>query len=251
MLEKLPERVRTPAVLEAALSPSALLLAGAGASAAILGGLPLVAAGVAGVAAFVARVAFAVPRGRPDDRINPSKVSDPWRRFVVEAQQAQQRFDRTSRQTQAGPLRERLEAIGRRIEDGVRECWRIARQGDQLGRALRELDQREVEADLSRVTAELDSAEGGRKQTLARTRDALISQQNAYRRIASVWNDASDRLLQLNAQLDEAVARAVELSLHGSDSDLRPLGADVDNLVSELEALRLGLEEVEGLPSTS
>lgn len=249
MLEKLPERVRTPAVLEAALSPSAFLLAGAGASVAILGGLPLVAAGVAGVAAFVARVALAVPRGRADDKINPSKVGDPWRRFVIEAQQTQQRFDRTARQTQAGPLRERLETIGRRIEDGVRECWRIARQGDQLGRALRELDQSEVDADLARINEELEQASDARKATLARTRDALVSQQSAYRRIASVWNNASDRLQQLNAQLDEAVARAVELSLHGSDSDLRPLGADVDNLVSDLEALRLGLEEVEGLPS--
>jgi hypothetical protein len=48
----------------------------------------------------------------------------------------------------------------------------------------------------------------------------------------------------INAQLDEAVARAVELSVGGHDvGDLRPLTDDVDNLVNELEALRQGLEE--------
>lgn len=244
MLEKLPERVRTPAVLDAALSPSALLLAGAGASAAILGGLPLVAAGAAGALAYVARVALAIPRKRAGERINPSQVAEPWRRFVIEALQAQARFDRTVKQTQSGPLHDHLATIGRRIADGVQECWRIARQGDVLQGALKELNQNEVEADLERVTDELREASGSRKQSLERTRAALVSQRSAYERIASVWAEARDRLQVLNAQLDEAVARAVELSVHGADTDaLQPLGTDVDNLVGELESLRLGLEE--------
>jgi hypothetical protein len=51
----------------------------------------------------------------------------------------------------------------------------------------------------------------------------------------------------LNAQLDEAVARAVELSVHAdSETDIAPLGNDVDSLVSELESLREGLEETGG-----
>lgn len=244
MLARLPERVRTPAVLRAALSPSAFLLAGAGMSAAILGGLPIAVAGVAGAVAYAARVALAVPRGKPGDRINPSQVSEPWRAFVVEAQQAQARFDRTVRQTQDGPLREHLTAIGRRIAEGVQECWRIARQGDVLQSALKQLNQDEVDADLERVTRELRDASGSRHTALERTRDALVAQQRAFQRIASVWTDARDRLQVLNAQLDEAVARAVELSVHGADTDaLNPLGADVDTLVDELESLRLGLEE--------
>lgn len=244
MLERLPERVRTPAVVRAVFSPSAFLLAGAGMSAAILGGLPLAVAGAAGALAYAARVALAVPRGKAGDKINPSQVSEPWRRFVLEAQQAQARFDRTVRQTHEGPLREHLTAIGRRIAEGVQECWRIARQGDVLQRALHELNQDEVEADLERVNDELRGAEGSRQQSLSRTRDALLAQRRSYERIASVWTEARDRLQVLNAQLDEAVARAVELSVHGGDSDaLRPLDADVDTLVHELESLRLGLEE--------
>jgi chromosome segregation ATPase len=244
VLARLPERVRTPKVLRAAMSPSALLLAGAGASAAILGGLPLAAAAAAGGLGWLARVAFALPRTPAGDRIEPRQVSEPWRRFVLDAQQARARFDRTVSQCQEGPIKERLQAIGRRIADGVTECWRIAKQGDVLQRALHSLNHDEIEAELSEVNAELREARGTRHDSLMRTRDALVAQKQSYERIASVWEDARDRLQVLNAQLDEAVARAVELSVKTSDLDaLNPLTNDVDTLVGELESLRLGLEE--------
>jgi hypothetical protein len=48
----------------------------------------------------------------------------------------------------------------------------------------------------------------------------------------------------LNARLDEAVARAIELSVHaGSVDELNSLGTDVQGVVDDMEALRQGLEE--------
>ena len=247
MLARLPERVRTPAVARAITSPSALLLAGAGMSAAILGGLPIAAAAVVGGLAWIGRVALAVPRKPAGDRVDPNRVSDPWRRFVIDAQQAQARFDRTVRQCQDGPIRERLTMIGRRIADGVVECWRIARQGDVLQGALKALDRDEIDAGLSNVSAELADASERRRASLERTRDALVAQQQSYERLESVWSDTRNRLEVLNAQLDEAVARAVELSVHTGDINaLNPLTADVETLVDDLESLRLGLEEAGG-----
>jgi hypothetical protein len=247
VLARLPERLRKRAVLEAATSPSALLLAGAGASVAILGGLPIAAAAVAGGVGWLARVAFAVPRKPAGDRVQPNQVSEPWRRFVIDAQQARTRFDRTVNQCQDGPIKERLQAIGRRIADGVTECWRIAKQGDVLQRALKSLDHEAIEDELASVTRELHDATGSRHDSLTRTRDALLAQGRSYERIASVWEDARNKLQVLNAQLDEAVARAVELSVKTADLDaLNPLTNDVDSLVGELESLRLGLEEAGG-----
>jgi len=247
VLARLPERVRTPAVARAITSPSALLLAGAGMSAAILGGLPIAAAAVVGGLAWIGRVALAVPRKPAGDRVDPNRVSDPWRRFVIDAQQAQARFDRTVRQCQDGPIRERLTMIGRRIADGVVECWRIARQGDVLQGALKALDRDEIDAGLSNVSAELADASERRRASLERTRDALVAQQQSYERLESVWSDTRNRLEVLNAQLDEAVARAVELSVHTGDINaLNPLTADVETLVDDLESLRLGLEEAGG-----
>ncbi len=247
MLARLPERVRTRAVLEAATSPSAFLLAGAGVSAVIVAGLPLGLAALAGGLAWAGRVALAVPRRPAGDRVEPNRVSDPWRRFVIDAQQAQARFDRTVRQCQSGPIRDRLAMIGRRIADGVLECWHIARQGDVLQGALKALDRNEIEAGLSDVSAQLADASETRRAALNRTRDALLAQKQSYERLESVWHDTRDRLEVLNAQLDEAVARAVELSVHTGDIDaLKPLTDDVENLVDELESLRLGLEEAGG-----
>ncbi len=213
-------------------------------SAAIVGGLPIAAVAALGALAWVGRVALAVPRQRAGDRINPNRVSDPWRRFVIDAQQAKARFDRTVRQCQTGPIKDRLAMIGRRIADGVNECWRIARQGDVLQGALKALDRSEIDAGLSDVAAELEGASDSRKASLTRTRDALLAQRQSYERLESVWHDTRNRLEVLNAQLDEAVARAVELSVHTGDIDaLKPLTDDVESLVDELESLRLGLEE--------
>jgi hypothetical protein len=251
VLARLPERVRTAAVLDAATSPTALLLAGVGASAVILAGLPIAAAAVAAGVGWAARVAVAVPRKPAGDRIEPNRVSEPWRRFVIDAQQSRARFDKTVRQCQDGPIKERLGAIGRRIGDGVTECWRIARQGEVLQRALQSLDHKAIETELAQVEQEQRDATGTRRDSLARTRDALVAQQQSYERIASVWEDARNRLQVLNAQLDEAVARAVELSVKTGDLDaLNPLTNDVEGLVSELESLRLGLEEAGGASAT-
>ena len=245
VLERLPENVRTPAVARAVVSPSAVLLAGAGAAAAILGGLPLAAAAGIGALAWAARVAMAVPRRKPGERIDAFRVGEPWRKYVLDAQQAKARFDRTTERMRGGPLQERLQGIGSRLEDGVRECWRIAQQGDQLVGAFQQLDVRNTQEELADLHRDLAAARGddSRTKSLQRAITAVEAQLASAERIRDVAEDASDRLKLINAQLDEAVARAVELSVGAHDvGDLRPLTDDVDNLVSELEALRQGME---------
>lgn len=253
MIERLPARVRTPQVARAILSPSAFLLAGAAAAAAILAGaLPL--APVAAIAAWAGRVALAVPRRQRGDRIDPFSVSEPWRRFVQDAQQAKARFDRVVTGTAPGPLQDRLQTIGGRIEDGVRACWRIARQGHNLQGGLRQFDMREITREEAEVAAERARVDAGDPSAAAleRTHRALIAQRASYERLHSVWQEAQTKLRVLNAQLDEAVARAVEISLHPSDvAALSPLGSDVDALVGELESLRQALEETSATPGAS
>ncbi len=244
MLERLPERARTPAVARAVTSPSAVLLAGAGMSVAILGGLPLVAAAAVGVLAWGARVAMAVPRSRRAERIDPFTVGEPWRHFVTDALQARAKFEQTVSRARPGPLRDRLVQLGERLDDGVGECWRIARQGDVLQAALGQLDIDQVRQELAEVQAELARCPAGERASLERAEVAVRSQLASAERIERVSRDASTRLRVLNAQMDEAVARAVELSVTAADgSDLSPLSADVESLVGELESLRLALEE--------
>lgn len=252
MIERLPERLRTPSVARAATSPSAVLLAGAGMAGAILAGVPLVGAAVVGALAWAARTAMAAPRTAPQDRISPRAVAEPWRGFVTDALEARDRFDRTVGRARAGPLRDQLAHVGLRLRDGVLECWRIALQGDALDSALEQLDVEATRRELAQLHEEQRRATGEARASLDRAEQAVLAQLASAERVARVADDARNRLRALNAQLDEAVARAVELSLTAGDGrELRPLSADVESLVSELESLRQALEETRGPRATA
>lgn len=254
MIEQLPERVRTRRVAEAVTSPSGILLAGAAAAAAIaFAPLWPITAPIAAVAAWAARVAMAVPRTPKAERIDPRRLRDPWRHFVLDAQEAKAKFVTAVGRARPGPMRERLEDLGRRIDQAVSECWGIACQGDALESGLTQLDPRAVHAELRQVEEDRTRArDSATVQALDRTAAALGAQLASAERLAAVARDASNRLRVLNAQLDEAVARAVELTLRTSDAGaLSPLTEDVESLVSEMESLRQALEETHATPGTS
>lgn len=232
------DRFLTPPVARAITSPSGILLAGVGASAAILVGLPIAAIVGVGAAAWAARVAIAVPRDGSDARrVDPFALQDPWRSFVRNAQQARRRFDEAVQGARPGPMRERLTEIGGRLDDAVEECWRVARQGQALADARSKLDTNEAQREL----ASLDQSSPSQRQTA----EALQAQIASAQRVETTIIDARDRLRLLDARMDEAVARAIELSVSGGDVDLGGLGNDVDGLVGDMEALRQGLEETE------
>ncbi len=248
-MQAIPDRYKSRKTADALMSPSAIVLAGAGAAVGIVAGLPLLAVAGVGAAAWAARVAFALPRRKRESRVNPRGLTEPWRGFVEDAVEAQSRFDRTVGRMRTGPLQDRLRQIGARISDGVHECWEIACQGNELQGAYEQLDVAAVKQEMRQL--ETEKRQGHKDpdhvKSIDRAIAAVQSQLSSAERIGEVAQDASDRLRVLDAQLDEAVARAVELSVHAdSETDIAPLGADVDSLVSELESLRQGLEESGG-----
>lgn len=244
------DRFFTPPVARAIMSPSGILLAGAGASVAILVGLGPLGALALGVLAWGGRVGYAIPRKAGDDRIDPFTLNEPWRRFVQSALQSQSRFDQAVHNAERGPLRDRLGEIGDRVHDAVRECWRIARQGQVLADASSQIDTAGVERQLAEVQANA-TAPWAAGSSLEKTAAALEAQLASANRLATVTRDAQDRLRLLNARMDEMVARAIELSVDASQVDeLGGLGSDVDGLVDEMEALRLAMDETDRLGVT-
>ena len=243
------DRFLTRPVADTLLAPSSILLAGAGASLAIVAGLPLLVAPVMGAAAWALRVLAAVPRNRGREEIDPFALPEPWRHFVVEALRAQVRYRQAIAGAEAGPIRQRLGTIGERIDDGVHEAWRIARRGAQLVEARHGIDDVDARRELGRV--EQEGAAAG--SAADRTAQALRSQIEAADRLDSTIAAVRDQLRLLDARLDESVARAAELSVRiGDAAELAPVGADVEGLVQEMEALRLALEETSGpqIPGT-
>jgi hypothetical protein len=173
--------------------------------------------------------------------IDPSELNDPWRGFVREALDAQRRYRAAVEATATGPLRDRLGEIGKRLEAGVQECWRIARRGDALTAAIGNLDamSARVELENAKRAAQLMPSE-----TSDHTVEALQAQVDSADRLITVARGAQNDVRLLDARLDEAVARAIELSWHAEHVDeLGGLGGDVDTLVGELESLRAALDE--------
>lgn len=232
---------------EAITAPSALLLAGAGASVAIVAGAPLVAAGVVGALAWGARVWQRLPKVAEKDRIDVFALREPWRHYVRDALQARDRFRKAVESTDEGPLRDRLADIAARVEDAVHECHSIARRGQELSRAVRELNTARIRRELEDVEAQARRRPD--RPELAAAVESLRAQFASAQRLATVAQDAGDKLTRINAELDEAVARAVELSVSPAlaagdvGTGVTPLGSDVEHIVGELESLRLALEE--------
>jgi hypothetical protein len=151
-----------------------------------------------------------------------------------------------------GPLRETLTDIGRRLDDGVEQVWATAQQGQTLRQARRRIDVDVVTRRLTdaRAIAAKTQADDplSLDDTASRTVESLESQLASAKRLDDVTAQAEARLKLLQAQLDEAVARAAELgaSSAADASQLAGVGDDVDHVVLEMEALRQALEETGG-----
>jgi hypothetical protein len=242
----LRDRFFTPPVARAITSPTAILAIGVGAGVGIVAGGGVVGAVALAAAAFAGRVAAAIPRAPQEERIDPFTLSEPWRHYVQDAVQAHNRFRDAVHGARQGPLRERLQEIDDRVETGVREVWRIARRGHDLVDARRRVDPDSIRREITATEANANQpwATGS---ALERTMESLKAQLATVERLERVIADADSRLRLLNARLDEAAARTIELSVQAHDvSDLGGLGRDVDDMVDEMEALRQAIEETGG-----
>ena len=127
-----------------------------------------------------------------------------------------------------------------RLGDGINESWKIAQRGHEITQALRVLNTTDAERELAELTSRTSPdrrPDRGRGQP---ARGAPIT----GRRRQSAPCDRAVRPRStpvLDARFDELVARAIEVSVGAGDSEL--LGNDVDGLVTELEALRMAIDE--------
>ena len=242
----LRDRFFTPPVARAVTSPLGILALGAGASIGILAGGGLLGAAVLGLVGWAGRIVAAIPRAPANTRIDPFTLGEPWRHFVTDALQARTRFHESVRAAQPGPLQDRLREIESRVDDGVQEVWRIARRGHDLVDARRRVDPDAIRRDIAATEANA-SQPWASGSTMERTMESLRAQLATVERLERVIGDADGRLRLLNARLDEAATRTIELSVQALDvAELGGLGDDVDQMVHEMEALRQAIEETGG-----
>lgn len=235
------DRFLTPRVARAMTSPSAILATGAGAAVGVLAFANPVGAVVLGLGAYAARVLAAVPRAPRRPGIAPRTLAQPWRGLMEGALDARARYDRSVRDVRPGPLRDRLDGIGGRLDAAVDQAWAVASAGNTLAAGRARIDTAAVSAELARLQA------GPRTPRVDQTVEAVEAQLAAAARLDSTISDTYDRLRLLEARVDETVTRAVELSVsQADDAELGGLGAEIDTIVGEMEALRQAVEETSG-----
>ena len=193
-----------------------------------------------GVAIAVAVAVGLLLSLRSDRRshLDPFTVGEPWRQFVQSAARSGTKLHQTIDGAEAGPLRDRMESIANRLDDGLAETWTIARRGDEIDGAIRRLDPTALRSKLA--TLEARSA-----ATPTPDVDAAVAsvhtQLESLRRLELESKKTADRLRLTQTRLDELVSRAAEVAIGAGDTDAYE--HDVDDLVIELEALRQAVDE--------
>jgi hypothetical protein len=197
----------------------------------------LILLGVAIVVAVGVRL-FTSLRSDRRSHLDPFTVGEPWRQFVQGATRSGTKLHQTIDGATAGPMKNRMESIASRLDDGLREAWEIARRGDQIDAAIRRLDPTALRSKLAtleerasdRQTPDIDAAV-----------TSLQNQLESVRRLELESTKTADRLRLTQTRLDELVSRAAEVAIGAGDTDAYE--HDVDDLVIELEALRQAVDE--------
>ena len=234
----LRDRFFTPTTAKAILSWRLLLGAGVGVLAAVAG-LPVVAAVAIGVVVYAGSVLLALPRPARRAAIDPFTVGEPWRHFIHAAQRSQRQLATTVGATATGPLRDRLQGILERLDGALAESWQIAKRGDEIDHVVGGLDP-------TRLRSQLDTLRGRAGAAPTDESSASIasveSQLASADRLKALSASTADRLRLTQARLDELVSRAAEISVGAGDTD--HFANQVDDLVLELEAMRLAVAEL-------
>jgi len=231
------DRFFTATTAKAILSWRILAGAAAGVVAGVLG-VPWLGAVAIGVVVYVGAVALAAPRPAARAQLDPFALSEPWRQFVQGAQRSKRQLADTVRAARAGPLRDRLQGIVDRLDDAIVESWQIARRGDEIDSAVRALDPTRLRSRLETLRTQATSAPS---DDLAAAIASVESQVASADRLKQLSASTADRLRLTQARLDELVARSAEVSIGASDTD--GFAHDVDDLVLEVEGLRLAVQE--------
>lgn len=213
----------------------------------LCGALGLAAMGIAGlilglIAGYAIGLTTAVIiRHRDTERIDPFALNEPWRFFVRDALQARNRYRSTVAALDDGPIADRLRDMGRQIDAGVEESWRIARRGQAIADARRTIKRDKVIRQIAEIEREDDDASTDRRL------ESLESQLASSDHLGEVLDDAERRLKILDTRLEDSVTRAIAVSARlGDDRALSTVEDDMTLLVDELEALREALDDTEG-----
>lgn len=241
------DQLTSPTGLRALLSWRGPVALGA-AIVAVVAGLPWPAALGIGVALYGGLVAKSVVGADPSRvtasaRPDPFTVGEPWRRFVQDAERAQRKLAGIVGGVKAGPIKDRLDDIAGRIGKAAAESYAIAQRGHAIDQAVHQIDPVRLRSRHATLLKQRDDLPAEARDTgnIGAAIESVESQLASADRLKEQSAATADRLRLSQARLDELVARATEVALGTTDTETYE--HDVDSLVTELEGLRLAIDE--------
>ncbi|MGH9134247.1 MAG: hypothetical protein ACRDZZ_09950, partial [Ilumatobacteraceae bacterium] len=124
------------------------------------------------------------------------------------------------------------------LDRALGESWEIARRGDEIDSAVGRLDPTALRSKLDTLRSQ---SPGGPSDDLAAAITSVEGQLASADRLKQLSAETVSRLRLTQTRLDELVARAAEVSVGTGDTDA--YAGDVEDLVVEIEAMRLAVED--------
>ena len=188
------------------------------------------------------------PEPQPLDVVQPASLAPRWAQPVQAALAARARYQDIVGTLPEGPLRERVQQLGARVDAGVLATWEAACRAAQQEAVVAAIDVTDAIEDYKAAKRELEAARraGHVPQGVEERTKALEARHTAANRLANALDDTATQLTVLEARLEAALARAAEVALRPEAAD--DLGADLDAVVGELGALRQALDGLDRPP---
>jgi hypothetical protein len=234
------------------LDPRAALIGGASAAAAVAAGVSAPASFGIGVVTLVvanagriwsAKRPTAAPRVVPPERPEAALHPDERRRMQA-AEDAVSGIRRAVCGLDTGPLRERLGEVATDTEDVLRDLRRLALQVAATRRASSQLDLPQLSTDLRRLTSTLErSDDPDVVRDLQRSVEAVREQLRVGRRLSSTRVGLQTRIEAGTLGLQQLAAQVAEMVALAPAGDAWKHGSLIDELSTQLDALRAGLSD--------
>jgi hypothetical protein len=189
----------------------------------------------------VRRRRFTTDRTAP--RIDPYTVGEPWRRPMMQCLRAVNQVHAAIDAAPTGPLRDRLAEVARSVDRGLAETWTIARRGDAVDDAIARLDPPRLRAARAAEERRLTGDDDATRPEVTSAIESIDAQLAASERLRAESDRAAAALRLAATRLDELAARSTEIAVGIGDAGA--YAHDAQDLVVELEAIRLAMDELD------
>lgn len=233
--------------------PWGLLLAGLVAGGAwALAVVPVGAAVGLGAVVYGLKVGLGALSGRERPRrpfLLPVRGRSPEERWLKRGEKAVRTFRQLSSSARAGPVAERVAAVGEKIGTTMDAMRRLAGQTSAVAGALDRVDAERLAADRVRLESDIERARLEEvKVELRESLESVEAQIQVYRRLDQASKTLLARIESGAIGLEALVARLAEVIAMTATATAGEGDLDrIDELAVELDGLRSGLQETEDL----